>query len=376
MIRKQSLFVLIVLLILCVISFSAAYAKKHLSVTRENLSRVSQTSSSRQKTAEEVYKNIKLFKGVPASEFEGNMAFISGSLGVRCSYCHLNAFDKDDKPTKQAARKMIQMVFDINKGNFNGAGAVSCFTCHRGQPLPISVPSLGINLWQTASQPKQAETLPSIDEILDRYVQAVGGRQAIEKVSTRIFIGSRIGADGVLVPEEVRAKAPNKLLVTTSYPNLVFRAGFNGTQGWAKSNQTDRELNDEILSDLRREAEFYKEIKLKQLYPTMRVLAKTKVGEEEAYVVEATPSDGTAAQKLYFDARTGLLLRKYSESKLTLGQFPTQTDYEDYRDVDGVKLPFMIRWSIPGRTWGRKITEVKQNVTLIDAQFNSTYQEK
>src|SRR5262245_17344318 len=98
-------------------------------------------SASAEKTAEQVYKNIQVFKGVPASQLEGDMAFITGSLGVRCNYCHVNPFEKDDKPTKLTARKMIQMVFDLNKGSFNGAGAVSCYTCHRGKPLPVSVPA-------------------------------------------------------------------------------------------------------------------------------------------------------------------------------------------------------------------------------------------
>ena len=106
------------------------------------------------------------------------------------------------------------------------------------------------------------------------------------------------------------------------------------------------------------------------MYSKMTLLGKTMIGEHEAYVVEAIPADSASPEKLYFDVQTGLLVRKYSESKTILGPFPTQTDYEDYREVDGVKLPFTIRWSIPGRVWGRRITEVKQNVSLGDAQFD------
>jgi hypothetical protein len=329
-------------------------------------------SAPTEKTAEQVYKNIQVFKGVPASQLEGNMAFITGSLGVKCNYCHVNPFEKDDKPTKLTARKMIQMVFDLNKGRFNGTGAVSCYTCHRGKPLPVSVPSLGLNLWQPTNQsPKEEASLPTVEQVLDRYVEAVGGKQALEKISTRVFIGSRIGADGVLVPEEVQAKAPNKLLITTSYPKQVFRTGFNGAQGWAKSNEEQRDIPKDMLAELKREAEFYKETKLKDLYLKMRIVGKANIADHEAYMIEATPNDGGNSQKLYFDTQTGLLVRKYTETNLALGQFPTQTDYEDYRQVDGVKLPFLIRWSIPGRSWGRKITEVKQNVPLDDAQFNA-----
>ena len=335
-------------------------------------SAVSQGVPSRpEKTAEQVYKNIQVFKGLPASQLDADMAFISGSLGVRCNYCHVNPFEKDDKPTKQTARKMIRMVFDLNRGSFNGQGAVSCFTCHRGRPQPESVPSVGQNLWQPSAPAAKDAPLPSLDQILERYVRAVGGSQAIERVTSRVMKGSRVGADGVLVPEEVYAKAPNKLLTVTSYPKLVFRTGFNGTQGWAVANQEGRDLPEELLAQLRREAEFYKETRLKEIYPKMIVLGRASVGGREAYVVEATPAGVGGPEKLYFDAQTGLLVRKYAETKTALGRFPTQTDYEDYREVDGVRLPFTIRWAIPGRVWGRKIAEVTQNVPLDDALFNS-----
>jgi hypothetical protein len=366
---------LLIISIPCLAGLSAGTAKEGPNVSSEVSellpSAAHAQSSSEEKTAEQVYKNIQVLRGVPASQLDSVMAFFTGSLGVRCNYCHVNPFDKDDKPQKQTARKMIQMVFALNKGSFGGQAGVSCYTCHRGQPQPISVPALGQSLWQQSNQTaKEVSPLPSVEQILERYVQAVGGREAIAKVSSRVLKGSRIGADGVLVPEEVYSKAPNKLLIITSYPKQVFRTGFNGAQGWAKSNETTRDLPAEMLSQLRREAEFYKETRLKELYSKLTVVSKAMVGEREAYVVEAVPADGGSPEKLYFDVQTGLLLRKYSESKTVIGQYPSQTDYEDYREVDGVKLPFTIRWSIPGRSWGRKITEVKQNVPLDDAQFN------
>src|ERR1041384_7312664 len=87
---------------------------------------VSTSRAQQQQTAEQRYKNIQIFKGLPATQLDPTMAFISGSLGVKCNYCHVNQFDKDDKPTKLAARRMIQMVLDINKGNFNEIGRASC----------------------------------------------------------------------------------------------------------------------------------------------------------------------------------------------------------------------------------------------------------
>lgn len=352
---------LLVIAIIATIKLSARSAQATVSAPEE-------------KTAEQVYKNIQVFKGLPASQFDSLMAFISGSLGVKCNYCHVNPFERDDKPAKLTARKMIQMVFDLNKGSFNAqSGAITCYTCHRGQPLPVSVPAVGQNLWtpSNAAAKKEEAPLPAVDQILDKYVEAAGGKAAIEHLTSFVLKGSRIGADGVLVPEEVYAKAPNKLLVITSYPNMVFRSGFNGMEGWAQSSRGRTDLNADQLKQLKWDAEFYRPLRLKDMYSKMAVKGRTTIVDREAYVIEATLPSGSS-EKLYFDAQTGLLVRKYFESRTVLGQLPLQIDYEDYRSVDGFKLPFMIRWSIPGRSWGRKITEARQNAPLDDAQFSPT----
>lgn len=322
-------------------------------------------------TAEQKFKNIQIFKTLPATQLDPTMAFISGALGVRCTYCHVsNGFDKDDKPTKLTARRMIQMVFDLNRGNFNGQGAVTCYTCHRGKPMPVSVPAVGQNLWAPSSPSPTPDTPPGLKQILDRYVQAIGGADALMKITSRAIKGSRIGADGVLVPEEVYQKAPDKLLTVTSYPNVVFSNGYNGTQGWGHSSRDGATpLPDQLLAQLKRDAVFYKELKTQELYSTLTVVGRASVRDADAYVVQATPVDGPV-EKLFFDVRTGLLVRRYTESDTPLGKLPLQIDYEDYRDVDGIKQPFLIHWSFPGRVWGRKIDEIKQNIPLDDAKFN------
>jgi len=364
------------LIVFCLTSAGfGAIGKSGVTATTEKLilsdpSCAQQTAGQQIKTAEQVYKNIQVFTGLPASELEPTMAFISGSLGVKCNHCHTNPFEKDDKPAKQTARQMIRMVFALNKGSFNGAKTVSCYTCHRGKPQPVSVPAVGQNLWQPSPAPPKESPVPGVDEILDRYTQALGGAQAFQKVTTRVAKGSRIGADGVLVPEDVYQRAPNKSLTVTTYPDVAFSVGFNGITGWGNSSKGGpRELPGPVLAQLKSDSEFYKEIKTKELYRTLTLIGKANIGDREAYVIEATPLSGNP-EKLYFDARTGLLVRRYMESETILGMFPLQTDYEDYREVDGIKQPFLIRWSMPGRSWGRKIAEIKQNVVVDDGQFN------
>ena len=87
--------------------------------------------------AEQVFKNIEILKGRKASVLPGMMNALTGLLGVNCTYCHVqDQWDREDKPTKQTARKMFKMVKAINRDNFDGRNAVSCWTCHRGNPHP------------------------------------------------------------------------------------------------------------------------------------------------------------------------------------------------------------------------------------------------
>ena len=91
------------------------------------------------KMAEAVFKNIQVFKGMPAPELMNAMRSFTRSLGVRCDFCHVEgAFDKDDKREKQTARKMISMARQINTDNFGGHMRVTCWTCHRGATEPES----------------------------------------------------------------------------------------------------------------------------------------------------------------------------------------------------------------------------------------------
>lgn len=88
------------------------------------------------------YKNIQILKDVPVSNFIPIMRRFAGALGVQCEHCHVaNDFASEDKPTKATARKMLIMANAINKDHFGGQGAVSCYTCHRGQAHPLTAPA-------------------------------------------------------------------------------------------------------------------------------------------------------------------------------------------------------------------------------------------
>jgi hypothetical protein len=331
------------------------------------------------RTTEQRYKNIQVLKGIPASELQSAMTFIASSLGVNCNYCHVGggAFEKDDKPTKQTARQMIQMMRNINNNNFGGQTVVTCNTCHRGSPRPVSIPALTANAAPGASAAPAAAAaatpeapLPTVEQVLDKYVEAIGGRAALAAVTTRHVKGSRVNADGTVVPTEIYQKAPDKVFTAVNYPNFSFFSAFNGTDGWAQDSRGSGEITKELLVLTKRDAEFFFGARLAQLYTNLKLAGKQKVGEQEAYVVNATSPEGTT-ETLFFDTATGLLIQRRLEVKSVLGSYPFQIKYDDYRQVDGVRLPFSLHWSRPGIQWSRKITEVKHNVSVEDAKFNS-----
>jgi hypothetical protein len=69
------------------------------------------------------------------------MGMFTEALGVECTHCHVGAdFEKDDKPAKQTARKMLMMTGSIAREIYKGNSPVNCYTCHRGQKEPVAFP--------------------------------------------------------------------------------------------------------------------------------------------------------------------------------------------------------------------------------------------
>src|SRR5208282_6033985 len=150
-----------------------------------------------EKKAEEQFKNIQVLKGIPADQLIPSMQFIAASLGVECDFCHVQgAFDKDDKKPKQTARKMMEMMFAINKDNFDGHREVTCYSCHRGSTNPVGTPLVmteepkpAMGAGEATPEEKKSDgaegkeaSVPSADQLFDKYLQAVGGAAVIEKI--------------------------------------------------------------------------------------------------------------------------------------------------------------------------------------------------
>ena len=213
---------------------------------------------------------------------------------------------------------------------------------------------------------------PSVDQILDKYVQAIGGQSACEKVTTRSMKGTvEIPDDNVTAPLQVVAKAPNSFRLTMDIPGYgVIETVLDGANGWEKNPDSGiHAMSKADLATALRDHDFYREVRLKELYPAMTASGADKLEGRAVSVVEATPAGGPA-EKLYFDAESGLLVKRDFE-RVTLedGIVPYEMLYKDYRDVDGLKLPFTIEQHSPDNTMIFKFAEIKNDAPLADTAF-------
>jgi outer membrane lipoprotein-sorting protein len=324
-----------------------------------------------QKTAEQVYKNIVALKGVPADQVMPTMQFIAAALGMECGDCHVQGKpEADDKNAKKSARQMISMTIAINHGHFGDRTQVTCFTCHRGSERPVAVPPV----MESDARPKPearpataSGQAPTADDVVAKYIAAVGGADAIKKVTTRQMTG-KILAMGSESPIELWTKAPNKRISVSDSPAGHSITAFDGTSGWMGSARGARDMSPLDAEGAALDAEFYLPLRLKEMFTQIRRGRPEEVNGTMCEVLNAA-RQGHAPVRLYFDQKSGLLVRMIRYTDTPVGRNPVQIDYADYRDADGVKIPF--RWTL-ARTNGRftiQIAEVKSNVPIEDSKF-------
>ncbi len=222
-----------------------------------------------------------------------------------------------------------------------------------------------------AGAQKATDTAPTVDQILNKYVEALGGKAAIEKYTSRVTKGSfEIAAYGASGTVEIYEKAPDKNLAVIDVSGYgTIQEGYDGKTAWAQDPQSGlREKEGEELASTKIDSQLFKNLRLKELYPKMEFKGKEKFGEREVYIVEATP-EGASPEKWYFDTQTGLLVRADSVRITPQGTANIHAYMSDYRDVDGIKIPFSMKQSTPSFDIDIKVEEVKHNVPIDDAKF-------
>ncbi len=215
-----------------------------------------------------------------------------------------------------------------------------------------------------------AAALPSADQVLDKYRAAIGGEAAWHKLNSRVSKGTiEIPAMSLSGTVEVHDKAPDSSLAVVSLGGATFQRGCDGTTAWSDDPQNGlRTLSGAEADDSKRQADFYHQINMRKYYSNWKVTGTEKIGDHDTYVVEATSAAGDV-DKMYFDTQSGLMLRAITTLHTAQGPTVIQSELSDYRDTDGIKLPYSVHQSSAQTEYTITFTEVHHNVDLSDGQF-------
>lgn len=328
------------------------------------------------KPSEEVYKNIQVLKGTPASELMSLMHFMRASLNVKCNFCHVhdektNTWDfvTDTLEEKKVTREMIEMVKDINTRHFSGRTSVTCFTCHNGNEHPQRTPMLPQHIPVEQTE-HHDENLPEVKTIIDNYYKAIG-ISGTDGIKTKYSSGSSVLYDGKSFPIEIYQQAPDKFLSILTAPDgsKVYR-GYDGKQGWTMNSEGIQPVDGASLTTLKDFADIYSGVDLSK-YSDTRVIGTDTAGGSNCYVVWGVISDRKSS-RLYFDINTGLLLRKTIYTKTVIGSVPVRTEYSNYSQAGDVKAAYRMGYLFldPRAEISRDFTAVKYNVSMDTVNFS------
>lgn len=319
------------------------------------------------KTAAEKFKNVSVLSDMPADQMGKVMNMMSASLGVNCSFCHEGTnFAKEGVGHKDAGRKMISMTLGLNKEFFGGKTEVTCNTCHQGKTKPAS------NVELTQAKPifhvHQPQIKPSVDDILAKHIQAIGGKQKLESIKSRHVIAKRREPHGGSEPEELWQTANGLTRMVTQYGSVSVVEGFDGSQAWKRANENGIELKPDEAEQIKLEAVIAFGGNIPSSYSELAFLSADRIEEHDVIVISGL-SPLKMQERLSFDSQTGLLRRRISSVATLLGDFEYQVDYEDYQEFGGVLQPTKIRFAVPNITWTREIAKIEMNIEIDESIF-------
>ena len=362
-------------------------------------------SQQRPALADQVFKNVQVLKGIPVDEFLGTMGIMAASLQFDCSDCHVNAGTANvdwaaDTPRKIMARRMVSMVAAINQSNFGGRQLVTCWTCHRNRDKPLVTPTLATIYGTPTIEPDDVVTqfagADSAESILDRFIQASGGAQRLAALTSISARGTAVGFGGFggNGTVELVAKAPDKRATIILFKAETNRGDqirtYDGAAGWVRTPLNvvgEFQLVGSDLDGAKVDAQLSFPGQIKSIFTNLKSGPPTTITDlpaptsqssvlqgavgNQSHVVDVVQGTGPRGLlvTLYFDQQTGLLLRELRFGLSPIGRVPTQIDFGDYRDVNGIKLPFRMTYAwLDGRD-AIVLDEVRTNVAVDEAKF-------
>jgi hypothetical protein len=341
-------------------------------------------SPTKELMAEDVYKNVQVFRGLPENQFLATMGFFTGSLSESCEFCHKSEATWEayaqDNDMKNMARKMVLMMNGINQAYFGGKRMVTCYTCHRNNAIPKVTPTFA-DIYNPNPAPEDPDTItesapgaPPAGPILDKYLQAIGGTQRVGAVTSFVAKGTYEGysaAEGEKRAIEIYAKAPGQRTTIMHTINGDMTTTYDSRTGWVAEPGRPvplLALTGLFLDVAKTEAELSFPAKIKETLKNWRVGDSVTINGKDCDVIFADSSAG-APVKLYFDQTTGLLVRLTRFTDSPVGRYRYETDYSDYRLVGGIRMPYhqVLNWMDGKATM--TLTSIQTNVSIDDAKF-------
>jgi hypothetical protein len=324
--------------------------------------------------------NVRVLKSLPESQLFPLMNLVADSLGVRCDYCHVQGtpdfaktpsnvggwlWGRDDKPQKVKAREMMQMVIELNAGRFKGSSQVTCFTCHRGATQPARTPPLPPAGNTTTPSPV---AVPSVDRVWTDYNNAVGHVRDTPPGTGTTISGWDDRPEGRYGRVEIVLAGADRYRATVSNADGTISQGLDGDVGWVAASNGVQRLSASDVNRLKRIAMRYRPVKERP--DNLRMVGVERLADADVYVASAR-LDPITTWTLYFDVVSGLLRREMTTTETVLLPLQEQVDYEDYRNVSGVQMPFRVRTSdgAPYATVTRTFLQIRPSVAVDDAIF-------
>lgn len=270
-------------------------------------------------------KNVKLLTGLTPIQLQRTMNMMRASLGTHCDYCHVVSdqgqwdFASDAKPAKKEGREMIALTKDLNERNFGGRPVISCYTCHRGKEHPVNL----VELPQTAppfpTPEHERPQRPAPKDVIARYAAAIGDTSKLANLSLK---GTRVGWDGKEEPLEIAQEGDHFHVKTGS-----LEQDFGATEGTVNG----KPMNAGQLENMHLLADAFAFVKPSDIPADARAINATTLA--------------AGNERLTFD-ENGLLIKRVVLTDTPIGRIPQQTEYSDYKEVAGAKLPHTIKVSL------------------------------
>jgi hypothetical protein len=340
-------------------------------------------------TAGEFFKNVTTatLKGLTPSDFLGAMGVMTAAVGYDCSNCHPGAgtdnqdWVSDAIPQKRTARKMVEMVSAVNRQNFAGTQLVTCWTCHHGLDLPTTSIALD-KLYGPPNEERRdvivaAKGEPSASQILDQYIEAVGGAQKLAALKSFTATGKSIGFAGLggEAVFQISAEAPDRRGMWINFPLHPDRGisawTYDGSTGWISAPRGflgEYQLTGNDLAGARLDALVAFPGQIKSAFPNWRVGPEDTLGDRDVYIVQGSDPSGLLGT-FYFDTKTHLLVRYVRLTPSPVGRISIQQDFDDYRDVGGIKFPFTYSFLWLDGRFTATISDVKVNGPVDKAKL-------